>query len=41
MDVFYVKYFSVAIRSQKKKEFLSLQQIDEMFVAEYQVSLGS
>lgn len=41
MDVFYVKYFSIAVSSQKKKEFLSLQQTDEIFVGEYRASLGS
>lgn len=33
----YAQYFSVTICNQKKKEFLSLQQIDGIFMVEYKV----
>lgn len=35
-DVFYIQYFSSTFYSQKKKEFLALEQRDGMSVTEYQ-----
>lgn len=34
MDMFYVQYFSAIVRSQKK-EFMSLEQLEGMFVVKY------